>query len=68
MRFSDCTASIRTAQMPMFICKALDQWACENDVMLRVIQTDAEHIYFTIMLSHICNFLKLKTQNSRIKL
>ena len=60
-------AAILTAQMPVFICKAFDQWACEHDVGLRLIQTDAEHIYFTTMRSHICNFLKLKTQNSQIK-
>lgn len=45
--------AMRTAQRPVFICKVLDQWAYEHEVRLRLIQANAQQVYF-LLCAHIC--------------
>lgn len=41
--FCGYPATIRTDQEPEFTCRALDQWAYEHDVELRLIQPGSRH-------------------------
>lgn len=58
-RFGGYPATMRTAQMPVFICKALDQWAYEHEARLRLIQPNAQQVYF-LLCDHIYVTLQIK--------